>query len=140
MLDNKTGKRYNIKVIRNHTKQEKGKKKMTKTKKEMYTVIMNLADATDEIKEFCEKEIALLDKRTATGNSKKKAETAERAEKVFNALAEMEQPVTVGELIKLTSDAEVASYNSQRVTALIRSLGDRVKAETVKGRKYYTVV
>lgn len=109
------------------------------TKKEMYTVIMNLADATEEIKEFCEKEIALLDKRTATGNSKKKAETAERAEKVFNALAEMDSPVTVGELIKLTSDAEVASYNSQRVTALIRSLGDRVKKETVKGKNLYTV-
>ncbi len=109
------------------------------TKREMYTVIMNLADATEEIKEFCEKEITLLDKRTATGNSKKKAETAERAEKVFNALAEMDSPVTVGELIKLTSDAEVASYNSQRVTALIRSLGDKVKKETVKGKNYYTV-
>ena len=108
------------------------------TKKEMYTVIMNLADATDEIKEFCQHEIDILS-RKKSDNSKKKAETAERAEKVYSALAEMEQPVTVGELIKLTSNEEVASYNSQRVTALLRSLGDKVIKETVKGKTYYTI-
>ena len=51
----------------------------------------------------------------------------------------MENPVTVGELIKLTSNEEVASYNSQRVTALLRSLGDKVIKETVKGKTLYTI-
>ena len=108
------------------------------TKKEMYTTIMNLDNVTDEIREFCQHEIDILS-RKKSDNSKKKAETAERAEKVYSALAEMEQPVTVGELIKLTSNEEVASYNSQRVTALLRSLGDRVTKETVKGKTYYTI-
>ena len=112
-------------------------KKMTKV--EMFTTIMNRNSDDAEIVAFCEHEIELLTKKRSNGNSKKKAETAERAEKVFRALAEMEQPVTVGELIKLTSDAEVASYNSQRVTALIRALGDRVIKETVKGKNFYTV-
>lgn len=109
------------------------------TKKEMYTAIMNLENVTDEIKAFCEHEIELLGKKKSNGNSKKKAETAQRAELVYNALAEMDSPVTVGELIKLTSNEEVASYNSQRVTALIRSLGDKVKKVTVKGKNLYSI-
>lgn len=108
------------------------------TKKEMYNAIMNLDNVTDEIREFCQHEIDILS-RKKSDNSKKKAETAERAEKVYSALAEMEQPVTVGELIKLTSNEEVAGYNSQRVTALLRSLGDKVIKETVKGKTYYTI-
>ena len=109
------------------------------TKKEMFETIMNLDNATQEIKDFCAHEIELLSKKKSNGNSKKKAETAQRAELVYQALAEMEQPVTVGDLIKLTSNPEVASYNSQRVTALIRSLGDKVTKETVKGKTFYTV-
>lgn len=109
------------------------------TKKEMFETIMNLDNATQEIKDFCAHEIELLGKKKSNGNSKKKAETAQRAELVYSALAEMESPVTVGDLIKLTSNEEVASYNSQRVTALIRSLGDRVTKETIKGKTFYTV-
>ena len=59
-------------------------------------------------------------------NSKAKAEADARAEKVFAALSEMDKPVTVSELIALTSDEEVASYTNQRMSALLRKLGDRV--------------
>ena len=38
----------------------------------------------------------------------------------------MDKPVTVSELIALTSDEEVANYTNQRVSALLRKLGNKV--------------
>ena len=108
------------------------------TKKEMYAEIKNLLADNEEIVAFCEHEIELLSKKRS-GNSKAKAEAEARAEKVYNALAEMENPVTISELQALTSDAEVAGYSNQRVSALIRKLGERVTKEVVKGKSYFSV-
>ena len=51
----------------------------------------------------------------------------------------MDKPVTVTELIALTSDEEVAGYTNQRVSALMRKLGERVTKEVVKGKSYFSV-
>lgn len=75
-------------------------------------------------------------KRASSGDSKRKAESDARAERVYAALAEMDEPVTCSELIKLTSDAEVAEYSVSRVSALLRKLGDRVVKE-MRGKKAY---
>ena len=109
------------------------------TKKEMFAHIATVNAADAEIVAFCEKEIARFDARKSTGNAKAKAETEVRAEKVYNALAEMNNPVTITELLKLTSDEEVAGYTNQRVSALMRKLGERVIIEKVKGKTYFTV-
>ena len=109
------------------------------TKKEMFEAIVAKVQDNEEMVNFLNHEIELLSKKKTYTNSKKKAETAQRAKLVYNALAEMENPVTVGELIKLTSNEEVASYNLQRVTALLRSLGDKVIKETVRGKTLYTI-
>ena len=58
------------------------------TKKEMFTLIAN-ETSNEEIKAFCAHEIEILSKKRSSVNSKKRAETAERAEKLYNALAEM---------------------------------------------------
>ena len=108
------------------------------TKKEMYVEIKNLLADNEEIVAFCDHEIELLSKKRS-GNSKAKAEAEARAEKVYNALAEMENPVTISELQALTSDEEVAGYSNQRVSALIRKLGERVNKEVVKGKSYFSV-
>ncbi len=79
--------------------------------------------------EVAEKLTALREqytKKRTSVNSKAKAEADARAERVYNALAEMDKPVTVSELIALTSDEEVANYTNQRVSALLRKLGDKV--------------
>lgn len=76
---------------------------------------------------------------TSASNSKRKAETQARAEKLYNALAEMDKPVTFKELAELTSDTEVKSWTPQRMTALVRTLGDRVTKETIKRVNYYAV-
>lgn len=93
-----------------------------------YVDALNVAiDALDG--EVAEKLTALREqytKKRASVNSKAKAEADARAERVYNALAEMDKPVTVSELIALTSDEEVANYTNQRVSALLRKLGDKV--------------
>lgn len=109
------------------------------TKKEMFAHIATVNASDAEIVAFCEKEIALLSKKRSSVNSKAKAETEARMDRVYNALLEMDKPVQVSELIKLTSDEEVASWNGQRVVALLKKLGDKVVREEVKGKAYYSV-
>ena len=108
------------------------------TKKEMFTKIANMVDDV-EVKEFCAHEIEILSKKRSSVNSKKKAETAERAERLYNALAEMDKPVTFKELKALTSDEEVQTYSPQRMSALVRFLGDRVHKEYIKKDAYFTI-
>lgn len=110
------------------------------TKKEMFVEIANLAveNGRNDIVEFCNHEVELLSKKRSD-NSKAKAEADARAEKVFLALSEMDKPVTITELLKLTSDEEVASYSNQRVSALIRKLGDRVVKTMDKKTAYFSI-
>jgi len=109
------------------------------TKKEMFAHIATVNSADAEIVAFCEKEIALLSRKRSSVNSKAKAEADARAEKVFAALGEMDKPVTITELLALTSDEEVAGWTNQRISALIRKLGDKVTKEMVKGKAYFSV-
>ncbi len=96
------------------------------TKKEMFNLIATVNADNAEIVEFCNHEIEILSRKRGSVNSKAKAEADARAERVYNALAEMDKPVTVSELLALTSDEEVAGYTNQRVSALLRKLGERV--------------
>lgn len=109
------------------------------TKKEMFAHIATVNSADAEIVAFCEKEIALLSRKRSSVNSKAKAEADARAEKVFAALGEMDKPVTITELLALTSDEEVAGWTNQRISALIRKLGERVTKKMVKGKAYFSV-
>lgn len=108
------------------------------TKKEMYTKIMATVN-DEEIKAFCEHEIEILSRKRTSVNSKKRKETEARAEKLYNALAEMDKPVTFKELKELCSDEEVKTYSPQRMSALVRFLGDRVRKEYIKKDAYFTV-
>lgn len=108
------------------------------TKKEMFVAIKAMVSENEEMVAFLDHEIELLSKKRSD-NSKAKAESDARAEKVFNALAEMDRPVTISELLTLTSDEEVANYTNQRVSALMRKLGERVVKTMNKGKAYFTV-
>lgn len=111
------------------------------TKKEMFTEIRNAVADNAEMVAFIDHEIELLSKKRTSVNSKAKKETEQRVEKAFNALLEMDKAVQVSELIKLTSDEEVASWNGQRVTALLKKLvaDGRVVREEIKGKAFYSV-
>lgn len=111
------------------------------TKKEQFANIKAILNKAghDEFNEFLDHEVEILGRKKTSVNAKAKAEADERMEKAFSALAEMEKPVTITELRSLTSDAEVAEWNPQRLSALFTRLGDRVKREEVKGKAYFTV-
>ena len=108
------------------------------TKKEMFVTIANLCADNEEIVNFCNHEVELLSKKRSD-NTKAKAESDARANKVYMALCEMDKPVTIGELKALTSDEEVASWTSQRISALIRNLGDKVVKTMNKKVAYFSV-
>jgi len=110
------------------------------TKKEMFAEIRNAVADNAEFVAFLDHEIELLSKKRSSVNSKAKAEAEARANAVLEALATMENPVTVTELINL-ADGEVATFTNQRVSALLRKLVESGKAtkEIVKGKSYFTV-
>lgn len=96
----------------------------------------------EEVKERLVALKAQISKKRTSTNSKAKAESAKRAEKVYNAFAEMDKPVTISEMLKLTSDAEVADYSVSRVSALIRNLNKeetRIVKTTEKGKSYFAI-
>lgn len=106
---------------------------MTMTYVEALDVAINLVDG-----EVAEKLTALKaqlsKKHSSASNDKKRAESDARAEQVYAALAEMDEPVTAADLVSLTSNEEVSNYSIPRVAALLRKLGDRVVKES-KGKK-----
>ena len=108
------------------------------TKKEMFEVIANQCADNEEIVNFCKHEVELLSKKRSD-NTKAKAESDARAQKLYNALAEMSEPVTIAELKALTSDEDVASWTSQRISALFRNLGDKVVKTMNKKVAYFSV-
>lgn len=109
------------------------------TKKEMFMAIRERVADNAEMIDFIDHEIQLLEKKHTSVNKKAKAEIDARMEKIYNALAEMEEPVTPTELKKLTSDAEVADYSTQRITAMMIRLGDRVRVIKDKKRTLYEI-
>ena len=108
------------------------------TKKEMFATIANLCADNEEIVNFCNHEVELLSKKHSD-NTKAKAESDARAQKLYNALAEMDKPVTIAELKAHTSDEDVASWTSQRISALARNLGDKVVKTMNKKVAYFSV-
>ena len=109
------------------------------TKKEMFEYIKSECNENEKITTFCDKQIEMLSRKRKSVNSKKKAETMERAERFYSALAEMDKPVTFKELKTLCSDEEVKTYSPQRMSALVRVLGDRVVKEYIKKDAYFIV-
>lgn len=108
------------------------------TKKEYFEAIIASVE-NEEIKDFCRHEIEILSRKRSSVNSKKRKETEARAEKLYNALAEMDRPVTFKELKELCSDEEVKTYSPQRMSALVRFLGDKVNKEYIKKDAYFTI-
>ena len=113
------------------------------TKKISYVSALNTVIAgeeiTDEIRERLEALKASLEKRNtrkSNGPTKAQKERAELAEKVFGAMVAGESYGSK-EIAGLIPELEGAS--SQKVTALMKSLGERVTSEKVKGKAVYKV-
>lgn len=94
------------------------------TKKEMFATIKSLCADRADVIEFCDKEIALLDKKAAKAKetaAKKRAEGDELMEVVFDALsdAEFEPIATIASRIE-GPDVTVAKV-TYRLTQLVKA-------------------
>lgn len=110
------------------------------TKRENFVAIETILRETGnaDLADVMVHEVELLDKKRSKGTKATK-EAEARAEMLYDALAKMDKPVTITELKGFTDNEEVASWNTQRIVALFKKLGDRVQGEMVKGKKYFTV-
>ena len=108
--------------------------KMTNVKALAY--VLENCDLPDEISEKVKAMKASYEKRNASKAgkpSKKAAENAEIAERVIAAMVAGEGYDTNG-IKALLGDSELSP---QKVTAVMKALGDRVVAEKVKGKAVY---
>ena len=112
------------------------------TKISYVSVINDVLNGVELDAERIEKLTALktsLEKRAnrkPNGPTKAQRERAEVAEKLFGAMVEG-QAYGSADLVGLIPETEGAS--SQKITALMKSLGERIHVEKVKGKAVYTV-
>ena len=118
-------------------------KKMTK--KEMFTLIATLNASNQEIVDFCNHEIELLEKKKSNGNAKANEKMEKSVEIVYNALVSVGKPIAVSELIAETDLTDLANesgvVSTQKVSALLKKLVDsgRVEKFTEKKKTYFKV-
>lgn len=112
-------------------------KKMTK--KEMFTLIATLNASNQEIVDFCNHEIELLDNKKSNGNKKANEKMAKEVEIVYNALVSVGRAVTASELIAETDLSALANesgvVSTQKVSAMLKKLKEQGKVETYPDKK-----
>ena len=119
-------------------------KKMTK--KEMFTLIATLNATNQEIVDFCNHEIELLERKKSNGNAKANEKMEYAVELVYNALAKCNKSVTASELIAMGGLDELANesgvVSTQKVSALLKKLVDSGKVERMVDKKktYFRIV
>lgn len=119
-------------------------KKMTK--KEMFTLIATLNASNQEIVDFCNHEIELLDKKKSNGNAKANEKMEQSVDLVYKALVVVGRGVTASELIAETDlsalENESGVVSTQKVSAMLKKLVDSGKVEkfTDKKKTYFRVV
>lgn len=117
------------------------------TKKDNYKALLSIVptDRQDLI-DFINHEIELLEKKTSNGNSKKNQAITDNMEVVYNALVSVGKPCTISELITLADLSALANENgvvtTQRVSAYMSKLKaeNKVKSEVIKKQTYFSIV
>lgn len=105
------------------------------TKKEMFANIATLLAGNEEVVDFCNHEIEMLENRKSSKHGMTKVQKAnvEVKEAIVNALAEAGSALTVTEL--LTCEG-LAGYTNQKISALLRQLIEANQVvKTIEGKK-----
>ena len=115
------------------------------TKKDMFNEIINLmngessAVTNEEIVKFCTHEIELLNKKSSSSSgkpTKTQVENAKFKDCIINALATLDKPVTIAEL--MANCPEVAELSNQRISAMLSQLRKAEKiVRTYEKKKAY---
>ena len=115
------------------------------TKKEMFTLIATLNASNQEIVDFCNHEIELLEKKKSNGNAKANEKMEQSVDLVYKALVVVGRAVTASELIAETDlsalENESGVVSTQKVSAMLKKLVDSGKVEkfTDKKKTYFRI-
>ena len=115
------------------------------TKREMYELIKTKLANDNEIVEFCDHEIELLDRKKSNGKAKVNEKLDANVELVYNALVVVGERVTATELIAKTDLSALANdvgvVTTQKVSAYLNKLVavNRVEKVTEKKKTYFSV-
>ena len=115
-----------------------------KTVVQMYEEILAIEGLSAEQKSFIEKRIEITKKKNSNRGenaklTKTQLENEGIKEQIANALAEIGEPITVTNLLKV--NAEVGQYSNQKVSALLTQMLDTgaVVRTVEKGKSYYAL-
>ena len=115
------------------------------TKREMYELIKTKLANDNEIVEFCDHEIELLDRKKSNGKAKVNEKLDANVELVYKALIVVGEKVTATELIAKTDLSALANdvgvVTTQKVSAYLNKLVavDRVEKVIEKKKTYFSV-
>ena len=105
------------------------------TKKQYFEMIMAIEGVSEDIKDFCRKEIAILNKKSANRKpSKNQTENAEIKNMILDLL-EDSQPMTCTEIM----NAFNGEYSLNKIVALMTQLAGPAKDENRDANKVYPV-
>lgn len=110
------------------------------TQKDYYKEIIALArtNAREDIVEFCEGRIEVLEKKSANKKpTKTQAENETYKDAIRKALGSVDKGVTVTELQSL--DETLGALSNQRVSALLRLMGDEIVKTVDKKKSYFSL-
>lgn len=103
-------------------------KKMTK--KQYFGVLLEIVKGNEDLENFINHEIELLDKKATSGTkTKNQVENESIKEEILNALNEFGRAVSVTELMNKVA------YSNQKLSALLKQLVEENKVERVEEKR-----
>ena len=117
------------------------------TKKDNFKALLSIVETMgrNDLVDFINHEIELLDKKKSNGNAKANKQVADNTELVYNALVSVGKAVTITELIAQTDLSALANeehiVTPQRISAYTKKLVDsgRIIATKDKKKTYFSV-
>lgn len=112
------------------------------TKKEKFAMLKEIVVdmGNDMLVEFIDNEISLLEKKSSKSTrTKTQIENETIKDKIVEALLELDKSVTITELQK--ANEEMATYNNQKLSALLKQLVEENRVVRISDKKktYFTV-
>lgn len=111
------------------------------TKRDYFNELKGLVANRQDLVEFINHELELLDKKASSRTqSKNQVENENIKLEIVNALSEIAKPVTISELQE--SNSTMATYSNQKLSALLKQLVEndkKVVKTTDKKKSYFTV-
>ena len=112
------------------------------TKRENFNAIIEVLKDADraDLVAVMEHEIELLNKKhggVSKADEAKRADNKALQERIVDLITD--KAMTASEIAKALSTDEV-EYSNQKISAMLRQIGDKVTKEVVKGKAYFSIV